>query len=286
MDTAPIRNVFSIDVEDWFHILDIDRAYPMREWDRLESRVERNTDRLLTLLDRFGVRCTCFVLGWIAERHPALVRCICDAGHEIASHGHGHRLVYEQDPESLCQDLKQSISALRNAAGCTPGGYRAPGFSISSDTEWAFDVIAEAGFWYDSSVFPTNRAHGGMISAASHIHERKLSNGRSLLELPISTTRFMGHDLAYCGGGYLRAFPYRFIASRIRAANAAGEPVVVYIHPRDIDPDQPRLDMPLKRRLKSYLNLDTTLDKLTCLLSEFSFTTASDVLESHRPPGS
>ena len=122
-----------------------------------------------------------------------------------------------------------------------------------------------------------------MISAESHIHEMRLPNGGFLLELPISTTRFMGYDFAYCGGGYLRAFPYQFIASRIRKANAGGEPAVVYIHPRDIDPDQPRLDMPLKRRVKSYLNLDTTLDKLTCLLSDFAFTTASDVLESHRP---
>ena len=283
---APVQNVFSIDVEDWFHILDIDQAFPMHEWDRLESRVERNTDRLLALLDRFGVRCTCFILGWIAERHPALVKRIRDAGHEIASHGYAHRLVYEQDPESLHQDLKQSISTLRDATGCTPGGYRAPGFSISRNTEWAFDVIAEAGFWYDSSVFPAYRDHGGMISAEPHIHERRLSNGRFLLELPIGTTRFMGYDFAYCGGGYLRAFPYRFIASRIRKANAGGKPAVVYIHPRDIDPDQPRFDMPLKRRLKSYLNLDTTLEKLTCLLNDFSFTTASDVLEIRRRRGS
>ena len=282
---APVGNVFSIDVEDWFHILDIGHACPIREWDRMESRVERNTDRLLALLDHFGVKCTCFILGWIAERHPALVKRICDAGHEIASHGYDHRLVYEQDPQLLRQDLERSISILQSVAGCVPGGYRAPGFSISSNTEWAFDVIAEAGFWYDSSVFPTRRTHGGMTSAASHIHERRLSSGRFLLELPISTTRLMGRDFAYCGGGYLRAFPYRFIASRIREANAAGEPVVVYVHPRDIDPDQPRLDMPLRRRLKSYLNLDTALDKLRRLLNEFSFTTACDVLEGRRCPG-
>ena len=279
---ASLQNVFSIDIEDWFHILDIAHAYPMSEWDRLESRVERNTDRLLTLLDRFDVKCTCFVLGWIAERYPALLKRIQDAGHEIASHGYAHQLVYEQDPESLRRDLKQSISVIKTATGCVPGGYRAPGFSIFSTTDWAFEVIAEAGFWYDSSVFPARRAHGGMAHARSHIHKRTLKNGQSLLELPINTTRFMGYCFAYCGGGYLRAFSYRFIASQIRKANARGEPVIVYIHPRDIDPDQPRLPMTLTRRLKSYLNLDTTEKKLTHLLGDLYFTTASNVLKKYR----
>ena len=283
MHRSQVQNVFSIDVEEWFHLYHVyaENALPMHQWCSLESRVEMNMDRLLVLLDSAQVQCTCFVLGWIAEHYPDLVRRIASAGHEVSSHGYGHQPVFDLNPVSFRSDLDRSIETIRAAADRRPAGYRAPFFSIKAATKWAFDVIAEAGFTFDSSVFPAPREAGGIADEQRLIHRRCLENGRDLLELPISTTRLGGRFIPYCGGGYLRALPYRFIASRVRQANRRGESVVVYIHPRDIDPEQPRWDLPWRRRFKYYFNLDTTAGKLEELLKEFPFTTASAVLDEY-----
>ena len=273
-----LTNAFSIDVEDWFHILDVDQAYAMDAWPSLESRVEENTERLLELLGRTGTRCTCFLLGWVLERCPQLARRIAEAGHEIASHGYGHELIYEIGPERFRADLQRSIDLIEEVLDVRPVGYRAPGFSITHEATWALDILAELGMKYDSSLFPAPRSHGGILGVSPLPNRLELTDGRSLMEFPITTLSVLGRRIAYCGGGYLRFFPYWYIRSRISAANRRGEPVIVYIHPRDIDPDQPRMRLPLARRYKSYVNLQTTFRKLESLVRDFRFASAAEVL--------
>ena len=199
----------------------------------------------------------------------------------MASHGYGHELVPLLGPENFRADLERSIEAIEEASGTRPAGYRAPGFSISQREHWALDIVAELGLQFDSSIFPAERAHGGAPGADRLPHELALPSGRRLRECPISVTRILGREMAYCGGGYLRLFPYRFIRSRIAAANARGEPVVLYIHPRDIDPDQPRIEMPAGRRFKSYVGLGGAYEKLRRLLAEFRFGSVSEALALH-----
>jgi polysaccharide deacetylase family protein (PEP-CTERM system associated) len=275
-----IVNIFSIDVEDWFHILDLKQGVDRDAWIDQESRVERNTERLLDLVRRHETQVTCFVLGWIAEHYPSLVETIYREGHEIATHGYGHQLVYEQSLDQFRQDLKRSCEVLRSTPFGPPLGYRAPGFSITKDSLWAFSILADLGLTYDSSVFPAARTHGGLQNSCSSPYRIQVGGGRSLIELPISTTRVCGRPVAYCGGGYLRLFPLKFIFREIRKANAMGLPVVLYIHPRDIDPGQPRIPMPPMRRLKSYIGLHKTYDKLNAILQEFPFGRADRVIDN------
>lgn len=275
-----VLNAMSIDVEEWFHILEVDQAPDPAQWPSLEARVERNTERLLELLQETGAGCTCFVLGWVAERYPHLVRRIADAGFEVASHGYAHELVREIGPERFRADVERSIDAIGEACGRRPQGYRAPGFSITEETAgWAFEILGELGMRFDSSVVPGRSGHGGIGDARPTPHALPLGDGRALLEFPISVTPLLGTRIPYCGGGYLRLFPYAFVRSRIAAANRRGEPVMVYVHPRDIDPDHPRIPMPLARRFRSYVNLATTLDKLRRLLGDFRFVSVSEALE-------
>lgn len=277
MQKTPI-NAFTVDVEDWFHLLEIDAVPPVERWGDLPERVERNTDVLLSTLQEADVRATWFLLGWIVERYPGLARKIARSGHEIASHGYGHDLVHTMGPHRFRADLERSVGVIEEVLGVRPIGYRAPGFSITADSLWALNALADAGITFDSSFFPTSRAHGGMPGSSRLPHEVELPDGRRLVEYPISVCSVLGKRLAYSGGGYLRVLPYPFIRSRIRRANARGEPVMVYIHPRDLDPAQPRLPMPLKRRFKSYVNLDTTLPKIRRLLQDFRFGTVSESL--------
>lgn len=274
-----IVNVFSIDVEDWFHILDLKTGVPRHTWLAQDSRVERNTERLLHLLRRHGTYATCFILGWIAEHYPSLVETIYLEGHEVATHGYGHELVYDQGPDPFRADVERSIELLKSLLFVQPQGYRAPGFSVTRETLWVFSILAELGLAYDSSIFPAARGHGGLQGAYPSAHRIELDRKRHLIELPISTTTMLGRRVAYCGGGYLRALPLRFISSAIREANAIGIPVVLYIHPRDIDPHQPRIPMPRIRRFKSYVGLNRAYDKLNALIQEFPFGRADRLVE-------
>lgn len=261
------RHVFSIDLEDWFHLLELDQAPPPERWDALPSRVEHNTLQLLTLLETHGVKATFFVLGWVAARFPMLVRHIADQGHEIASHGHLHRLVWSQGPVSFRDDLRRASDCIEAACGRRPIGYRAPGFSIVERTPWAFEILAQEGFVYDSSVFPAARAHGGIPGAPLGPH--RLPCG--LHELPISTVALAGTRLGYLGGGYLRALPRCLVTTLARAQAREGRDLVLYVHPRDIDPAQPRLPMGWRRRLRTYVGLRRTLGKLASLLHAFEW---------------
>lgn len=276
-------NAFTIDVESWFNILDLPRGPRREDWPRFEDRDTAPMHRLLDLLARHGIRATCFVSGWTAQHRPGLLYEIVQAGHEIGCHGYGHSLLYRMTPKQFRQDLERAKDVIGSVHGGPVRGYRTPGFSLTHRTPWAFEVIADAGFEYDSSVFAAARGHGGMPGARRLPHFIGLPDGRKLREFPISTVRLFGRPTAYVGGGYLRFFPYGLIRRWMRQANAAGEPVILYVHPRDIDPDQPRLPMSLKRRFKCYANLSTTFGKLERLLTDFQWSAAHDVLDCVLP---
>ena len=271
---APL-NALSIDVEDWFHILDIGDTVNIGNWDEMENRVVSNTLALLDILRKHGdVKCTFFVLGWVAERYPDLVREIKNQGHEIASHGYAHVLAYQQNQKEFRDDIRKSKSIIERVAQTEVIGYRVPGFSIKNKNLWAIDVLREEGFVYDSSVFPALRGHGGMNGAP--IHAYQYANG--LWELPISMIEISKLRIPFSGGGYFRLFPYYIIRRAMKRINDSNHPVVIYLHPRDIDAGQPRLPMPVNRSLKCYVNLHSTGKKLCRLLDEFSFAPMSEVL--------
>lgn len=273
-----MQNILTIDVEDWFHILEVESAPAVQEWDTLESRVERNFLSLLDEIDDAQASVTCFFLGWVAERYPHLVREASARGHEVASHGYAHQLVYCQSPAEFSEDIKRSKEILEDILGAPVLGYRAPGFSITRDTSWAFDEIAAAGFKYDSSVFPARRGHGGMEGGELAPYWVE-TNAGPLLEIPISVIPVLGQRICAFGGGYLRLAPYPLIDRLSRAVNKSGRPVIYYLHPREIDPGHPRIDMGMLRRFKSYVNLRSTLPKLRRLLRDQDLVTFRDWIE-------
>ncbi len=264
-----VENLFSVDVEDWFHLLDNHRVPDFSRWTIQESRVHQNVERILDELAKNGTTATFFILGWVAEHHPGVVRSIADRGHEIASHGYSHALVYEQTPSEFRDDLKRAGNAIHEAAGVWPVGYRAPGFSIKRDNLWAFDVLREEGFLYDSSSFPAVRAHCG-LPGAEHLPHR-LSNG--LVEIPISTVKLGPGRCGYLGGGYLRLLPEPLLMRIARTQAQAGTPLVLYVHPRDYDPRQPRIQLPPHQRYRAYVGLGTCMAKIKQLLSSFEWGT-------------
>lgn len=275
---SAVRNGLSIDVEEWFHILNLPTTPAPAEWESLPATVEPNTHRLLTLLADADARATFFVLGWVARRYPALVRAISDAGHEVACHGDMHELCYEQGEAAFEDDLRRARGLLEELTGSEILGYRAPGFSILAETPWAFEVIHRVGFRYDSSIFPAQRNHGGMPGAPRHPYAIELSSGASLAEFPMTVAELGPLRVAFTGGGYLRLFPYPLVRGGIRQVNAAGHPACVYVHPREIDPDHPRIEMDWNRRFRSYVNLRTTEPKLRRLLRDFAFAPLVEVL--------
>ncbi len=272
-------NILTVDVEDWFHILEVEGTPDLAAWSGLESRVERGTERLLELFEGEGVKVTWFFLGWVAERHPGLVRRAA-AGHEIACHGYAHQLVYTQTEAEFSQDLERAKGILEEASGGEVLGYRAPGFSITPATPWAFDAIAAAGFRYDSSVFPGPRGHGGLPGAPLAPYRVETRAG-VLSELPVSVVALGPKRLCFFGGGYLRITPYPLIRAMAGLVNLRGRPVVYYVHPREVDPAHPRLEMSALRRFKSYVNLGTTEAKLRALVRDQRVGTMRSWLAAH-----
>jgi polysaccharide deacetylase family protein (PEP-CTERM system associated) len=270
-------SVLTVDVEEWFHLLEVGGPAEA-EWDSLPSRVEGAFRRILDLLAARGTRVTCFFLGWVGERYPHLVREAAAAGHEIASHGYAHRLIYEMGPSEFREDASRARHVLEAAAGVPVLGFRAPGFSVTRRTPWFFDELAAAGYRYDSSVFPAARAHGGLPGAPLAPHAVPLRDGGSVMEFPVSVARWGPGRLCLFGGGYLRLFPYWMIRAAARRVEREGRPVVFYVHPREVDPGHPRLPLPPHRRWKSYVNLHTTEAKLRRLTAEFPLTTFRDLL--------
>ena len=272
-------NGLSFDIEEWFHILNLPTMPQSDQWESLPETVVSNTERLLEILEEQNVRATFFILGWIARRHPALVEKIHATGHEIACHGDMHDLCYEQGPDRFEEDLRRARDSLSDLLGIPILGYRAPGFSILAETPWAFDIIDRLGFVYDSSIFPASRQHGGDAEAPLHPYHIELPNGRTLAEFPMTVAALGPFRVAIAGGGYLRLFPYPVVRWGIRRMNRAGHPGCVYLHPREIDPGHPRIEMSLSRRFRSYVNLETTVPKLGRLLEDFRFGPLSEVLQ-------
>jgi polysaccharide deacetylase family protein (PEP-CTERM system associated) len=269
--TGAAACIFTVDVEDWFHILDVPSTPAFHEWDELPSRLEGNFLRLLDMLEKAGSTSTCFFLGWAARRFPHLVREAARRGHEVASHGYAHRLVYQMTPEEFYRDALKARLTIEDAAGAAVLGYRAAGFSLTSRTPWFHEKLAEAGYFYDSSVFPAPRNHGGLVEASLEPTRVPTAAGE-IAEFPVTVVRLLGTRLCLFGGGYLRLAPLSLIERMTRKVLGEGRPVIFYLHPREIDPEHPRLPMPLGRKLRSYLNLRGTPRKLAALLERFRCT--------------
>lgn len=275
-----MKCIFSIDVEDWFHILDLPNTPNLHEWDSLPSLVEKNFLKMLDLLAETNIRVTCFFLGWVAKKYPQLVREASRRGHEIASHGYAHRLVYRMTPEEFFQDLRLSKTILDDIVEKPTAGYRAAGFSVTEETPWFFEKLVEAGYAYDSSVFPAPRGHGGMKTDQLGPHIVHTKSGH-LLEFPTSVNIIAGKPLFFFGGGYLRLTPYALIRTMARKVLHEDRPVIFYVHPREIDPGHPRLAMGFARQFRSYVNLKTTEKKIRRLALDFQLTTFDDFISEH-----
>lgn len=272
--------IFSIDVEDWFHILDLRTTPSLSEWDSLPSHVEKNFLRLLDILDDARVHATCFFLGWVARKFPKLVQQAQRCGHEIASHGYAHSLAYKGTAKQFYGDALKSRKILEDTVGCRISGYRTAGFSVTEETPWFFEKLVEAGYSYDSSVFPARRSHGGLRNSQYAPHVVTCPSGE-LLEFPLTVKRVFGWPLCCFGGGYLRLFPLPLIKRASRSVLREGRPVIFYVHPREIDPSHPRLSMGFGREFKSYVNLKTTEPKIRRLLKEFSVTSFENFISDH-----
>jgi len=263
-----MHNLLSIDIEEWFHFLGDAGAPPRDSWSTLESRVERNTEVLLEIID--GSSITFFILGWIAEMFPSLIKKIVSLGHEIACHGYYHELIFELGPEKFRSDIYKAKTLLEDLTGKVVTGYRAPGFSIRKSEPWAIEIICEEGFKYDSSIFPASRTMGGIDGF--HRFPQKINlNAGSIIEIPVSTTTLFGKPVAFCGGGFFRFCPYWFMRKEINKLNSSGIPGVVYVHPQDFDPDQPRMNLTTSRYFMYYYGLEKSLNKLKKLLNEFEW---------------
>lgn len=263
-----MKNAFTVDVEEWFHICGVDGALHQQGWDALPSRVVETTDRLLALLDRRDVRATFFVLGWVAEHHPELVARIRDAGHEVGSHGFGHHRVYEMDREAFVRDLSRSLECL-TAAGCHEvRGFRAPEWSINDRSLWALDVLAEHGFHFDSSMTPLRLI--GNPAYPEHPHERQTASG-TIVEIPPTVGRMLGQNYPMGGGWGLRMHSPRHVIRSIEARNRGGLPTVLFVHPWEIDPDPPRVPLPLGLRFAHYFKLDGFARRLDEILAAIEF---------------
>jgi polysaccharide deacetylase family protein (PEP-CTERM system associated) len=264
-----IRNAISVDVEDYFHAEALASASKRERWDTFPRRVVENTLKLYEIFDQAGVKGTFFFLGWVAERHPELVKQAVAAGHEIACHSHWHRAVFRMTPEQFREDTLCAKKTIEDIAGVQVVGYRAPSFSITKDVPWAHEILAELGFVYDSSVNPIRHGFYGNHEAPRTAHALPCG----LLELPITTWSKFGQNVPAGGGAYLRVLPYPLVANGIRQMNSYSQPAMIYLHPWEIDHQQPRLDVSRMSKFRHYTNLDKMEQKFTRLLTEFPFTT-------------
>lgn len=277
VDTEQL-NAMTVDVEDYFHVSAFDGVVPRSQWATLECRVERNTDRLLQIFSDTEIRATFFVLGWVAERYPALVARIAQQGHEVASHGFAHRLVYDLTPAMFREDIRRSKAMLEDAAGAVVDGYRAPSYSITPRSLWALDVLIDEGFRYDASIFPIHHDRYGIPLSPRHPYWLNRSSG-SIMEAPASTVRWGILNFPVAGGGYFRILPYAWTRWGIARINRDEQrPAIFYMHPWEIDPDQPRLPSSLLSRFRHYRNLDKTEGRLRRLLADFDFAPMRTVL--------
>lgn len=270
---APAEHLFTVDVEEYFQVSAFDAAVSRGDWLAFPSRIGRNVDSLLDLLARHNTSGTFFVLGWIADTHPDVVQRIAAAGHEIASHGWWHRRVSTLTPQVFRSEVRASKAALEDVTGKPVTGFRAPNFSIVPGKEWAFDVLLEEGYRYDSSLFPVRRPGYGYPNAAPHPHVIRRQSGE-LLEFPLATVAWRGLRLPAAGGGYFRQLPYALTRTAFRQHTTRGVTGTFYIHTWEFDQDQPRISVPWLTRMRHYRGLSATLSRLEQLLTEFRFTSA------------
>jgi polysaccharide deacetylase family protein (PEP-CTERM system associated) len=278
---TPISNALTVDVEDYFQVSAFREQVAYGDWARHESRVVANTRRVMDVFDAGGVKATFFVLGWVADQHPTLTREIASRGHEIACHGYSHTLIYRQSRDEFRQETLRAKALLEDQSGRAVNGYRAASFSITDASRWALDVLAEAGFTYDSSLFPVRHDLYGSSVEATGPHRITTPGGSGLIEFPMTARSVCGVAIPVSGGGYFRLYPYRLSAFLLERVNRDGDPFVFYLHPWEVDPDQPRIDAPLKSRLRHYTNLRSCEAKLGTLLRDFRFAPMADVLAEH-----
>jgi len=277
-----VRSGLSVDIEDWFQVGAFETSIDRADWDRCESRVERNTDAVLAMFAQAGVVGTFFTLGWVAERHPALIRRIVAAGHELASHGYDHQRVFRMDPAGFRADLARSRDLLEQAGGVKVTGYRAPSFSIDHRTPWAHEALAEAGYAYSSSVAPIRHDHYGWPEAPRFAFLPVA--GSDLVELPVTTARLGSRIVPAGGGGFFRLLPYGISRWALRQVTQRdARPAILYFHPWEIDPSQPRVaGAPLRSRVRHYTNLGAMAGKLRRLLSDFQWTRVDQLVAAER----
>ncbi len=278
---SPVLNSLTVDVEDYFQVTGFESFIDRSQWEGFESRVSIGMDRIMRALDTADVRATFFVLGWIAERNPQLVRRLVRAGHEVGCHSYCHRLVYQQTPDEFREDLRRARTAIEDAAGVGVSAYRAPCFSITHQSLWALDILIDEGFRFDSSIYPTLHDRYGIPGALSEPHEITRPAG-ALWEFPMAVYRAFGYPFPVGGGGYFRLYPYALTRHMLQRMNQAGRPFVVYLHPWELDPEQPRLRPRRMSAFRHYVNLHRTEPRLNQLLRDFRFGTISDVHSSRK----
>jgi len=284
LSARTVKNVFSVDVEDYFHVSAFAREIPTSQWDHFQCRVEANTHRILRILEAEQVRGTFFILGWVAQRFPRLVREIARDGHEIGCHSHWHQLVYELTPDQFRADLRQSLDVLQQITGTAVISYRAPSFSVVRQSMWALPILVEEGIKNDSSIFPVHHDRYG-VPDADLAPTTIVTDAGALQEFPPSVWRVSKMNVPIGGGGYLRLYPLWLTCLGLRQINRDAErPFMVYTHPWEVDPDQPRLNGPWRSRFRHYVNLATTASKLRSLAREFEYDAMSAILEQRTSP--
>jgi len=271
-----ITNALSFDLEDWFCVSNLRSVVKWEDWSLQELRVVENTNRILSLLERHNVEATFFVLGWIAERVPELIRKIAEYGHEIATHGYSHRLLTEMEPGEFDEDIARALTITRSLATGSVLGYRAPTFSLTNKTLWAVDILRKHGIVYDSSIFPISfiGASNDIPGLSARIF--RFENG--LIEFPLSCADKFSLHIPCSGGCFFRALPYSVTKRLLKDINKKGDPIMFYLHPWEVDPDQPRKRMAFIDSVRHYINIDKTYDRLERLIHDFRFTTAKKVL--------
>ncbi len=276
-------NILTVDVEDYFMVSAFADVVAPESWGSYEQRAPRNTTRMLDILDAHGTRATCFVLGWVAERFPGLVKEIARRGHEVACHSFAHRLIYRMTPDEFREDTRRAKGILEDITGGKVRGYRAPSYSVTKDSLWALDILAEEGFEYDSSIFPVHHDLYGIPGFGRFPKIIERGESAAILEIPPSTLRVLGKNIPFAGGGYLRLFPISWTEWGVRSLNEKeGRAALVYIHPWEIDPDQPRLSGRRLSVFRHYVNIEQTESKLIHLLATFRFAPVREVFPPDR----
>lgn len=273
-----IQNALTVDVEDYFQVSAFAKSITPDEWQQQPQRVEKNTQRLMDLFDESQVKATFFVLGWVAERNKSLISEIAERGHEVASHGYSHQLIYNQTPEVFRQETIRSKALLEDIVQKPVRGYRAASYSITKNSLWALDILAEAGFEYDSSIFPVRHDRYGIPDAQELPHVLSTPKGKTLVEFPLSTAKVFKYKLPVAGGGYFRLYPYALTKAGLRQINQRQQAFIFYLHPWEIDPEQPRIQASWFSQFRHYNNLSRCESRLQRLLTDFEFTTVEDVL--------